>query len=76
MKRVLALTTCAVALLTAACGLSETGAAKGACGEMARELTGARGASPRDQAKIDGALEAMIRARCITRAAAVAANGG
>lgn len=43
---------------------------------MARELVGARGATPRDQAKIDGTLEAMIRARCITRAAAAAAYGG
>ncbi len=76
MKLAAVLTMCALASATAACGRSDTGAATGACGAMARELAGARGATPRDQARIDATLEAMIRARCITRAAAAAAYGG
>lgn len=75
MKLALALTTCALASALAGCGPSQTGVAATACGAMARELAGARGATPRDQARIDGTLEAMIRARCITRAAATAAYG-
>lgn len=66
MKLAPLLTTCAVALLLAACGMGPAGSV-GVCGLMARELAGARGATPRDQAKIDATQEAAVRARCVAR---------
>ena len=60
--------TCAAALTLAGCGASAPDfATSPACRSLAGELAGARGATPRDQAKIDGTLEGMIRLRCITR---------
>ena len=68
MRLALALTMCGAALTLAACGTGKPDAAGSVCGLMAREIADARGATPRDQAKLDGAVEAAIRAGCVRRA--------
>ncbi len=47
--------------------MERAGPAIGVCGAMARELAGARGATPRDQSQIDATQEAAVRAGCISR---------
>lgn len=55
----------------AGCGPSGTGAVTPVCRDWALRLAGAMGATPRDQRKIDGVVEAMISAGCIRRSEAV-----
>lgn len=69
LSRLIALSIAASTL--AACGIAPPRAAAPVCRDWALRLADAKGATPRDQAKLDGVVEGMIAAGCIKRAEAI-----
>ena len=57
--------------MLAACGIAPPDAAAPVCRDWALRLAAAKGATPRDQARIDGVIEGMIAAACLRRAEAL-----